>query len=325
MPANLPPTYYAAEERWRQAADPSDKTAALEEMLRICPKHKGTDKLRADLKARLAKMRKQADKDSPAKAQNRTIPKEGAGQVVLVGPPNSGKSALVRALTKANPESADYPHTTREPTPGMMAYENIAFQLIDLPPFSAEYLESWVGDAVRRADLAWLVISAANPLTQWEQLLPVLAEKKIRLVHPEANPDRAPGEAILKTLLIMTGADLPEAGENIELFMELADPGPPLLTASTLTGAGLSDLGEPTYRALDLVRVYTRQPGHAADMANPFVLRKGSSIHDLALKIHTNIAERFKSARVWPRGQGAGLPVNRDHQLTEGDVIEIRI
>jgi len=142
MPANLTPDYLAAERDYKQAATPAERIAALERMLATVPKHKGTEKIQADLKRRLSQARKESTKKGAAHSVPfYLVEKEGAGQVVLLGPPNAGKSQLVAALTHAHPEVADYPFTTRLPTPGMMSYQNVQIQLIDLPPLSEEFME----------------------------------------------------------------------------------------------------------------------------------------------------------------------------------------
>ncbi|MCX6553014.1 MAG: 50S ribosome-binding GTPase, partial [Acidobacteria bacterium] len=123
MPANLSPEYHRAEERLRGARSPDEKIAALEEMLRVIPKHKGTDHMQADLKGRIAKLRKEIGKKGGKGGFTFIVPREGAGQVAIAGPPNSGKSSLVRALTRATPAVGSYPFTTREPVPGMMPFE----------------------------------------------------------------------------------------------------------------------------------------------------------------------------------------------------------
>ena len=119
MPANLPPDYKAAERRFREAKTTEDKIAALQEMMAIIPKHKGTDKLRADLRRRLSKLK--AEQAQPSKKGRKGpsyhIPKEEAPQVALIGSPNTGKSAFVTATTNATPEVANYPFTTRVPLP----------------------------------------------------------------------------------------------------------------------------------------------------------------------------------------------------------------
>ena len=136
MPANLPPQYFAAEKRFRAAKTIPEKIEALEAMLAIMPKHKGTDKLRADLRGRMAKLSAEAERAraTSRKGTSHYIRKEGAGQAVLVGLPNVGKSQLVAALTEATPEIGEYPFTTRSAIIGMMPFENVQIQLIDLPP-----------------------------------------------------------------------------------------------------------------------------------------------------------------------------------------------
>ncbi len=143
MSTNLPPEYFEAERRYRAAKTPAEKIACIEELIRIVPKHKGTDKLRAGLRKRLSKQKaiSQTKKGTGKRESAFSIDKEGAGQVVLVGPVNVGKSALVATLTNATPEVAGFPHTTWKPTPGMMLMENIQFQLIDTPPLNRDYME----------------------------------------------------------------------------------------------------------------------------------------------------------------------------------------
>ena len=120
MPANLPPQYYIAEEKYREAKGLADKAAALQQMLAATPKHKGTDHLRADLRAKVAKALEELEspKRSGSKPSPYAIRREGAGQAVLVGRCNAGKSQLLAALTGAPAKVAAYPYTTRIPMPG---------------------------------------------------------------------------------------------------------------------------------------------------------------------------------------------------------------
>jgi ribosome-interacting GTPase 1 len=317
--------YHEAEDRYRRAGTVEEKLAALEEMLRIMPKHKGTDKLQADLKSRMAKLRKQPKKKGATRSFSHHIPREGAGQIVLVGPPNAGKSSLVKTLTHAEPEVAAYPFTTREPQPGMMPFEDIAFQLIDLPPVCEEHVEPWVYDLIRASDMVWLVLDVDDPLDGTETTLRLLRDKHIELLPLGTEPPegRPHGWTYRKSLMVLTGLDRPIAAGNLEVLDELLGTPWPRVAVSTTEGTALEELPRRTFEAMDIVRVYTKQPGKPADRDQPFTLRRGSTVEDLARTIHKEIAEGLKFARVWGEHVFDGQTVQRDHALHEGDVVEI--
>jgi ribosome-interacting GTPase 1 len=327
MPANLPPDYHEVEARYRAAKQTEEKLAALEEMLRIIPKHKGTDKLQADLKARIAKLKRQPRKKGGARVFSHNIPREGSGQIALAGPPNGGKSTLVDRLTRATPEVADYPFTTREPLPGMMAFEDIAFQLIDLPPLSDEYVEPWVYDLIRAADLAWVVVAGDNPLTGLEQTETLLEAKKIVLKPVGMPPAEEPpvGAVEKPALLVVTGTDRPGSGETLEILEQLLERPWPVLPVAAGDEDGLERLRRGTFEALDIVRVYTKQPGKPPDRDRPFTLRRGATVADLARSIHKDLMHQLRFARVWGQAVFDGQTVQREHILEEGDVVEIHM
>lgn len=341
MPANLPPDYHKAEEKLRSAKTTEDKIAALEEMLRIMPKHKGTDHLQADLRARIAKLRRQPAKKGSRSAFSHYIDREGAGQVALVGPPNTGKSSLVAALTHASPEVADYPFTTREATPGMMPFEDIAFQLVDLPPLSREHRDAWVFDLIRHADLLWLVMDGLDPLGEMDAVREILGERGIAAVPAPAGaaavgeessgkpaasscvPADPGGRAVKKALLVATGADRPGATGEIEALDDLLEHRWTVVPVSIVTGQGLEALKRRTFQALEIVRVYTKQPGKPADRSAPYALPRGARVGDLAERIHKDLLASMKFARVWGAGTFDGQTVQKEHVLLEGDVVEI--
>lgn len=339
MPANLSPDYRAAEERFRRARSIEEKIAGLEEMLRLIPKHKGTEKLQADLKSRLARFRRQPKKKGAAAHADtsRHVPKEGAGQIALVGPPNSGKSSLVSALTHAHPEVADYPFTTRDPIPGMMPFEDVALQLIDLPPISVEHVEPWVFDLVRRADLLWLVVRAGNALDDLTMTCDMLAAKRIAVspAYDVGRPDGAAppapedltappaGEVRKSGLLVVTGIDLPDGPGDVDILRELLEEPWPIATASGPARIGLRDLARRSFVALRIVRVYTKQPGHPPDRGRPFAFRSGATVEDLARAIHKDLVQGIRFARIWGTRVFDGQTVQREHLLEDGDVVEI--
>ena len=324
MPANLTPEYRAAEARYRQAVTREEKIVALEEMVRVLPKHKGTDKLRADLRSRLSKLRREPKK-GPMGGHSHRIPREGAGQVVLAGVPNSGKSSLVASLTHATPEVAPYPLTTREATPGMMAFEDVAFQLVDLPPLCEEHVEPWVYDLVRAGDLVWLVVSIERPLAGFELVMNLLGARAIGL-HPTGTGARVnprPGWLDKAALLVVTGMDREGSEGDLEALHELLGTPWPTVPVSCTSGVGLDELGPRTFAALDIIRIYSKEPGKQPDLTRPFTLSRGSTVEDLARTIHKDIAEGLKFARVWGPGVFDGQSVKRAHVLQDGYVVEI--
>jgi ribosome-interacting GTPase 1 len=325
MPANLTPEYHRAEQQFRAAKTPEEKLEALEEMLRTIPKHKGTDHLQADLKSRIAKLRKEPGRKGARGGFSYIIPREGAGQVAIAGPPNTGKSSLVRALTHATPAVGDYPFTTREATPGMMSFEDIAFQLVDLPPLSEQHVETWAIDLVRHADLVWIVVDGEDALDGIEEVRRVLEGRSVGVYPAGRPPARSDdGPRVLKpALIVLTGVDKRTVADSVDVVDELLERRWPVLGASSVTGAGLDALKRRTFAAFDIVRVYSKEPGKPPDRGAPFTLPRGSTVADLAGRIHQDVLEKMKFARVWGTGTFEGQAVQRDHVLVEGDVVEI--
>jgi hypothetical protein len=326
MPANLTPEYRRAEERFRGARSPEERLAALEEMLRVIPKHKGTDHMQADLKRRIAQLRKESMKKGGRGGFSYVIPREGAGQVALVGLPNSGKSSLVRALTHATPAVGDYPFTTREPVPGMMRFEDVAFQLVDLPPVSTEHVEPWVFDLVRHADLAWLVADGRTAPEDVDAAVGLLASRHLRLVPATPGAARhaaSETDTQRQAIVVVTGVDRPEVAASLDVIDDLLERRWPLAAVSSVTGEGLDALRARTFQAFDIIRVYTKQPGKPPDRSAPFTLPRGATVGDLAERIHKDLLQEMAFARVWGTSAFDGQAVQREHVLAEGDVVEL--
>lgn len=317
MPANLTPDYHRAEERFRAAKSAEDKLLALEEMLRELPKHKGTDGLQADLRARMAKLRKQPMSRTARASFSHAVHREGAGQVALVGPPSSGKSRLVATLTHASPEVADYPYTTREATPGMMAFEDAAIQLVDLPPVDGGHVEPWVWDLARAADVLWIVVPVENGLDGFEETLRLLEEHSIHARPAGSEGDGAPA------MVVATGLDRDGAAEDLAILRELMDRSWPMLGVSTESWTGLDALAKRTFEALDVIRVYTKHPGEEAARSAPFTLPRGATVGDLAERIHHDLRGTMRFARIWGSVAFDGQNVSAEHPLIDGDVVEI--
>ena len=321
MPANLTPEYLAAEKKWKAATTPQDRLAALQEMLATIPKHKGTDKMQADLKRRIAQVRREMQRKGGTARQKpfHHVEREGAGQVVLVGPPNSGKSALLRALSRAEPEVAPYPFTTRVPLPGMVPFENVQIQLVDLPPLTREFSEGWLYAIIRTADAVALTLSLGEEevLEQAETALRLLEEARIPLRAPQAA-----GEG-KSAVAVATHADAPGAAVRLDLLREFAGGRLPVVAVSTVTGEGLEALRRALFESLGVIRVYSKPPGRKADLSAPFILRRGATVLDAAEAIHKDFAAQLRYARLWGRDEYAGQMVGRDHLLEDGDILEV--
>ena len=328
MPANLPPHYFDAEKRYREAQSPEDKVAALEEMLTIMPKHKGTDKLRADIRRRISKVKSlpKQKKGTSRRESEYSIDREGAAQVVVLGPPNVGKSALVATLTNADPEVADFPHSTWKPTPGMVPYENIQFQLIDTPPISNEFVDPPMTDLIRRTDIVLVMLDLkADPIQQYEDTLSILAEWRVFPMAMPVPEDLNRPPFIKKVLIAANKMDEAENQEDFEVFLELSETPLPCLGISTLTKRHLKDLLVHIYDMAGIIRVYSKAPGKEPDANAPFVLPRGSTLETLAVKIHKDFASKLKYARIWGKDVFDGQMVQRDYVLQEGDTAEIHL
>jgi uncharacterized protein len=322
MPANLTPQYLEAERRFRQAATPDEQLAALDEMMATIPKHKGTEHMRADIRRRMAKVRTEAARRKTAGGKGPTwhhVPREGAGQITLVGPPNAGKSRLLAALSNASPVVAPYPFSTRAPLPGMVPYEDIQIQTIDLPPIAPETAEPWLLALIRGSDAALLVADLGNDdlLAGVEQTLEIGSQFHV-------VPGRRSGDAgVLPTLLVGAKADAPEASVRLEILREAYGERFPILAVSGDAGLGLDNLREEMFRLLDVIRVYTKAPGQRPDRSVPFVLRRGATVADASAAVHKDFVERLKYARIWGARTFEGQMVQREHVLEDGDVLEL--
>jgi hypothetical protein len=322
VPANLPPQYFEVEKKFRAAKDPAEKIAALEEMLAIMPKHKGTDHLRAELRSRIAKLNQQAAKKSGAQRVSMVIEKEGAAQVAVVGLPNVGKSQLVATITNASPTVAEYPFTTSAASPGMMEFENIQIQLIDTPPLAPQTIEWWLPPMLRRADALLIMVDLGNePLAQMETVMAELEKMKIKVGGGKAEG----AISQKKALIIGNKLDLAGAQENYNALQNKYGGQLPVTAISAKEKTGLEELKLKVYQVLDIIRVYTKAPGQKPDFTEPIILERGSTLEDAAAAIHKDFRAKLKYARLWGSGKHDGIMVKKNHILQDGDVIELHI
>ena len=330
MAVNLTPQYLEAEAEYKRAHTAEERLECLKRMWALVPKHKASEKLQAELKTKLSEAREEVEKErkSPKKAGvSHKIPKQGAGQVLLLGGPNGGKSRLLTRLTRATPEVAPYPFTTREPHAGMMEWEDVRVQLIDTPPITADYLESYLSSLVRSADAALLVVDLGDddgPLAA-EAAVERLAGVKTVLTGKPPVETGDPSIHHTKTMLVANKLDLPDAAERLELVRELFADRFPIQALDAESGHGLEDLRTAIYRLLNVIRVYSKKPGKPPDMQAPFTCPAGSTLLQMAELVHRDFADKLKSARIWGTGVYDGQTVTRDHVLHDKDVVELHV
>jgi ribosome-interacting GTPase 1 len=326
MPANLPPQYFEAEKRLRSAREPEDKIAALEEMLAIMPHHKGTDRLHAVLRQKIAKLSQEAEKKlATARRAGFYINREGAGQVMLVGPANTGKSQLLAAVTEAIPEIADYPFTTKTPMPGMMKFEDIQIQLVDTPPIGYKEVRVLLSNALRSADIIALVIDLSlDPVGQVEATLQGLREARIEPLTDDGT-QVTPGSYARRMLIVGNKNDLADSSKNWDLLRSQYTKLFPLVSISAREGRSLEEFKKAIYQALNIIRVYTKTPGSKADLTDPMVLEKGSTLEEAAEALHKDFYQNLKYAVVWGSGKYDGQRVSKGHVLQDGDIVEFHI
>jgi ribosome-interacting GTPase 1 len=329
MAVNLPPHYHDAEARYKKAQTSEDKLAALKEMWVLLPKHKASEKVQADLKTKISELTDQIEqtKLGPRKAAPGTykFPRQGAGQVVFLGPPNAGKSLLMTKLTKATPAVAPYPFTTREPIPGMMDFEDVRIQLIDLPPITADAYEHFITDITRSADAALLFLDLADDdgPAATQAAIDRLRLARRELVPPGSPPTDDPTVYALPAILVANKRDDEAADLRLELDREALGLPLPWQVISAERGEGIAELRKAIYDALGVMRIYTKQPGKPADMTSPFTPPIGSTVAELAGRVHRDLEDSVKSARVWGSGAFDGQTVGRDHVLHDKDVVEL--
>lgn len=325
MPTNVSVEYALAEQEYLKASTTEEKIAALQKMLSTAPTHKGAENLRQDIKSKLAKFKGKLEKEKEKKAKGKsiTIKKEGAATVVLIGPPNTGKSLLLNKLTGTKVAVADYDFTTTKPEVGIMDYKGLKFQVIELPAITSHFYESEKGpkllSIVRNADLVLIVTDTPNI----KYILKECEKAGILLNEPfKIETDETVKH--VNGLIVFTKGDLPNAEKRyigLKQFYNF-DIVPILL----LEDKNLDKLRNEIWNHLGLIKIYTKEPGKKTRMDNPMCLKKGASVRDMAAQIHKDFIRKFRFARVWGKSaRFSGQQIGLDHLLEDEDIVEIHL
>ena len=324
MPANLTPEYFKAEQWFRSAATNEEKILALERMLAVMPKHKGTDHLKADLRRKLSKLKDVATQKKVGKHVDIFhVPRSGAGQIVLLGAPNRGKSSILAAMTNAKVNVADFPFATSGPVPGMMAFEDVPIQLVDMPPITADYSAPGQVGTYRNCDLIAIVIDLSADVGEQMQICLDFLESRSLLIGSETPAHDQQGNALgKKAFCICTKSDIAKPNALQALKQSCKYPFA-FVEISTTTGEGLEELSKSFFKLLGIIRIYAKPPGKPADMTEPFTLPVGSTVMDLAMAVHRQLAEKLRYAKIWGTGVYDGQNAQRNHVLNDKDIIEL--
>ena len=324
MPANLTPEYFKAEKWYKSATTNDEKILALERMLAVMPKHKGTDHLKADLRKKLSRLKDAGtQKKSGSHVDIFHVPRGGAGQIVLIGTPNCGKSSILAALTKAKVHVADFPFATNGPVPGMAMFEDVQIQLVDMPPITADYSAPGQVGTYRNCDLIAIVIDLSGDVVEQFDVCMDFLESRNLLIDADTPASDDQGNALAKeAFCICTKSDIAKVGA-LENLKQLCKRPLEFVEISAVTDGGLEELPKKFFELLGIIRVYAKPPGKPADMTEPFTLPAGSTVMDLATDIHRQLAEKLKFARIWGTGVYDGQNTQRTHVLNDKDIIEL--
>jgi small GTP-binding protein len=283
MPANLPPQFFQLQKKLNSTSDIEEKISILKEMLAVCPKHKGTERVQEEIKRKIAKLKK----EEPKKIKKETlyfVKKEGAAQVVILGKPNAGKTTLLNSLCKTSFKVAPYPFTTKFPQPGMMSFEDIKIQIVDMPPVSKDFKPGWMKNLAKSADLLLVVLNSKEKENDLKEILEILREWEIE-----------------KEKMIIFENRFEKVKEK-----------------------EIEDLKKRIFNALAIIRVYTKEPREKVKKIEPFILKKGTKLIELAERINENFAKTFKGAKLYSQDLKTAKLVGRDYILKDGDIVEIK-
>ena len=320
MPTNVTVEYVVAEKEYSKAITAQEKIKALENMYVTVPKHKNTEKLRQEIKTKLAKYKDKSEKEAKkSKGKSLAIKKKGAATIVLVGPPNSGKSTLLNKLTGKKVEINDYEFTTKKPEVGIMKYKGLKLQMVELPAITEGYGNKEKGPSffsvIRNADLVVILTDTAELDSMFREFenADIALNDKLR---DESKTN-------LKAVIVINKADLESFGET---YMGLYKYYNFDLIPISAINDNLNMLADRVWKYLGLIKVYTKEPGKRVKKDEPICLKKDAKIEDMAKNIHKDFIRKFRFARVWGKSaRFSGMKSGLKHKLEDEDVVEVHM
>ena len=332
MPTNVPPQYRKAEERFREAVTVQEKIVALQEMLTIMPKHKGTEHLKAQHKTRLSKLMSELEDTSIGGRGGRnepfSMPKEGGGRATFVGLSNSGKSLLLSRATGAKTQVGAYALSTQEPVRGMLPFKDVLIQLVDTPPISNPATQGRLYGLLRNTDVFIVVVDLSmDPVAQVREVVAHLEQWGFSLLGRGEARDEEEKWRGKPTVVVGNKADLPEGLDGYEELESALGDTYPVIMASAEEGVGLDELAVEVFLALGVIRVYTKSPREKLEefvREDPFVLPIGSTVSLAAEQVHKDLGRRLKYAVLWGHsGKFEAQRVGPRHELADEDIVEL--
>jgi ribosome-interacting GTPase 1 len=390
MPTNLPPEALDKWELVEAAHTPKEKMDAMIEFLKYVPHHKGTLKLRGEMKRKISLIRADLDKKKRmgtgkgGGGPKLFVEKEGSAQIALIGMTNVGKSCLMTATTNSKVVVTPTPYSTHEPVPGIMNYKDVQFQIVEAPAVMEGSSDGRAAGHVtlglaRNADGVILMVDlSCDPIEQLELVLAEMEKSRVLVNKPSGKVEidrrhagtalriilvgklldcdmhdvedllrdykihdaivRISGEvtlddvedAIFETttykpaVIVANKLDLPGASVNLRILKQFVNGKFPVIAMSCEQKKGIEELGKALLESLNVIRVYTKEPGSNKDTGHPFVLKHGATVNDLAKNIHKEMLSNFLFAMVWakrlpfsPKKVGLGF------LLEDGDIVEI--
>ena len=365
MPANVTYEFSAAKEKFEAARTDDEKLIALQEMLSAAPNHKGGENLRKDISRKIADLKNRMEKKAQAQKKSGhtiNIKKDGAGQVVLVGLPNSGKSTFLTKFTNAKPVIASYPYTTTKPEVGVLNFGGALIQIVELPAFlDTKEMAPQIFSMIRIADATILIFDDSN-FDHLNNLITLLEEQDIYVTKEKPKIDivksQFPGvsfvneqnllvkkedaELLLRDAGFRTHTIILNQKTTMQDLLLLINPRASyqktIAISIPITGKKLTKnihrsiplfdfdevdaINEKIFELVDKIIVYTKKPGQKADLKDPLVIDKNGTVKDAARAIHKDIYQDLKSAKVWGSTKFPGQTVSKEYVLRNKDVVE---